>query len=234
MMRCEETDSIQWVGLEGDGDEADLAEDLETVFDIKISNEEYAHVTTLGEAYDIICEKLAKREGPQTRCCTAMAFYRLSRALGKTAKQHPAMRLTVPETSNPKDFKEILERETGFKLDFLIRNSLWVDVLDILRCTTWLAAPILLSGVAAGLAGILIFAASYYLWRVASYLDKGVWVFEGTIGDLARRTSDAHIGQLISRGGQWKKEDIWRIMTGIVCDHTGYPKDRMKPEMTFF
>ena len=83
------------------------------------------------------------------------------------------------------------------------------------------------------LAATLIFAVSHALWRLADNVDKRVWVFDGTLGDLSQQASAINFGKLVSLGGKWTDSDVWETMTSIIHDLTGYPPGNMTPEMKF-
>lgn len=221
------------VGIVGDGDDVELIEYFEAVFEITFSNEEAESIGSLGEAYDTICSKLPTNPEQRSKCLTAMAYYRLNRALCDHGKIHPAIRIEVSSAMTPKSFQKQLEERSKLRLDFLTRASSWVVTLAFLQFTTWIAGPVIFSGFSALVASLLIFAISHTLWRIAEQSDKRVWIFEGTIGDLSRRASETNIGKLILLGGNWKDADIWQSMTSIIQDFTGYPAGKMTPETTF-
>lgn len=221
------------VGLVGDGDDVELIECFEEVFEITFSNEEAESITTLGEAYEIICSKLPTSTEKRNRCLTAMAYYRLNRSLRDQGKIPPAVRIEVPSDMTPKSFQKQLEERSNLRLNFLTRASSWVVVLTFLQFVTWVAGPILFSGLSAFVATATIFAVSHALWRIAERSDNRVWSFDGTIGDLSRRASEENIGKLVLLGGKWKDADIWRSMTSIISDFTGYPCHKMTPETVF-
>lgn len=162
-----------------------------------------------------------------------MAYYRLNRALHDQGKIPPAVRIEVPSDMTPKGFQKQLEERSNLRLDFLTRPSSWVVALTFLQFVTWIAGPILFSGISAFVATAIIFAVSHALWRIAERSDNRVWSFDGTIGDLSRRASEANIGKLVLLGGKWKDADIWWSMTSIIHDFTGYPCHKMTPETVF-
>lgn len=233
MFHFDEEQKSESVGFAGDGDDSALIEDFEAIFEITISKEDAESIVTLREAYDVIRSKLPNKKEQQNKCRTAMAYYRLNRAFGDRRKANPALRLEVPAGKSPKGYQKQLEERSNLRLDFLTIASLWVSILAILQLVTWIAAPIMFSGFFAVLVGILIFAISHGLWRLADHFDKRVWIFDGTMGDLARQASEINFGKLVSLGGNWKEADVWKIMTSIIHGHTGFPADKMTPDMKF-
>lgn len=221
------------VGLWGDGDEIELIQYFETTFAISFSNEEAEQIYTLGDAYSLICSKLPKKSERTEKCLTAMAYYKVNRALCENGKLPTQSLVALPEGQTPKSFQNMLEERSGLKLPFLSRASLWVDILFFLQFITWIIAPIFWSGGQATLIGLCIAAASHTVWRVANNADNRVLTFHGTVEDLSRLASEQNIGTLISQGGTWKASDVWWIMTSLIQECTGYSARDMTPEMKF-
>lgn len=98
---------------------------------------------------------------------------------------------------------------------------------------TWAAGPILFFGVYAIAIGILLFVLNFAIWRLASSIDRRVWIFDGTLADLSRQASEKNIGKLISEGGRWQETNVWASMTKIISDETDFPAKKMRPAMTF-
>lgn len=221
------------VGIVGDGDDVELIENFEEVFEVTFSNKEAESIVTLGQACDIIRSKLAIDPEQSNKCLTAMAYYRLNRAMCDQGKIHPEVLVEVPSTVTPKIFQKQLEERSNLRLDFLTRASSWVATLTFLQFVTWIVGPVVFSGFNAFVASLVAFALTHVLWRNAERSDKRVWIFDGTIGDLSRRASEMNIGKLVLLGGKWKEADIWQAMTSIIHDYTGYPSDKMTPETKF-
>lgn len=119
------------------------------------------------------------------------------------------------------------------QLPFLTTSSTWVNIIGWATLATWIAGTILSSGFYAIAVGILIFVLNIAIWRFAATIDHRVWIFKGTLADLSRQASEENIGQLVSEGGKWERADVWRVMTKIISDETGFPAERMRPAMTF-
>lgn len=233
MGRGNEESRTSSVGLVGDGDEIDLLEDFERLFEITFSNNEAEQILTLGEAHEIICSKLPDSQEIQVKCLTAMTYYRLNRALGAGGKMHPGSQITIPPDLTPKEFQKLLEDESKLDLEFLTHPSSWVEFLFYFQFLSWVAAPILFSGVLAAVSGILVFLIFHGLWRLADQHDKRVWAFDGTVADLAKQAAQNNFGKLVSQGGKWNKVEVWKSMAAIIEFHTGYPTEQMTPDMKF-
>lgn len=221
------------VGIVGDGDDVAIIEAIEDVFKVAIMDNEAESIRTLEDAHSVICSKLPNDENEQTKCLTAMAYYRLNRAMQDHGKAKPSERVEAPEAMRPREFQQQLEEGSGLQLPFLTTSSAWVSMLGWSVLGTWAAGPILFSGFYALAIGILIFVLNIAIWQFVTTIDQRVWIFKGTLADLSLQASEENIGQLVSEGGKWKAADVWAAMTKIISDETGFPAERMRPAMTF-
>lgn len=221
------------VGVVGDGDDVAIFEAIEDVFKVAFMDEEVESILTLDDAHSVICSKLPNDENEQTKCLTAMAYYRLNRAMPGHGKTKPSERVEAPEAVNPREFQQQLEEGSGLQLPFLTTSSTWVNAIGWAILATWTAGPVFFSGFYAIAIGILIFALNFAFWEFATRIDQRVWIFKGTLADLSRQASAENIGQLVSEGGKWKGADVWTAMTKIISDATDFPAERMQPTMTF-
>lgn len=224
---------LKSVGIVGDGDDVELIEAFESTFEISFSNEEVESMSTLGQAFEAICSKLPTTQSQQNKCLTAMAYYRLNRALCGDGKINLGTRVEVPQDQSPRSFQKQLERRADLRLHFLTRASTRTIILFFFQFVSWIVAPIMLSGSSAFIVGVVIAAGSHILWRFADSSDERVWMFDGTLGDLSRQASETNFRKLVSLGGTWKEPDVWKTMTSIIHDCTGFPPDNMTPEMKF-
>ena len=221
------------VGVVGDGDDLAIIEAIEEVFIVSIMDEDAERIRTLGDAHSVICSKLPNEASQQTKCLTAMAYYRLNRAMKDHGKVKPFESVEAPKPMRPRQYQQQLEEGSGLQLPFLTTSNAWVKMIGWSILGTWAAAPILFSALFAVAAGSLIFVLNIAIWRYATKIDQRVWIFKGTLADLSRRASEENIGQLISEGGKWKGADVWAVMTKIISDETGFPAEKMRPAMTF-
>lgn len=221
------------VGVVGDGDEVAIIEAIEDVFKVAIMDEEAESIRTLEDAHSVICSKLPNDENEQTKCLTAMAYYRLNRALPGHGKTKLSERVEAPQAVNPREFQKQLEEGSGLHLPFLTSSSTWVNAIGWAILATWTVGPVLFSGSSATAVGLIILVLNFAIWRFAARIDQRVWIYDGTLADLSRRASKENIGHLVSEGGKWTGADVWTAMTKIISDETGFPAERMRPAMTF-
>lgn len=97
------------VGVVGDGDDVAILVAIEDVFKIAIMDEDAESIRTLEDAHSVICSKLPDDETEQTKCLTAMAYYRLNRAMQNHGKAWPSERAEAPEGISPREFQQQLE-----------------------------------------------------------------------------------------------------------------------------
>lgn len=221
------------IGVVGDGDDVAILEALEDVFKVAFMEAEAESIRTLEDAYSVICSKLPNDKNEQTKCLTAMAYYRLNRAMRDHGKAKPSSCVEPPKAISPREFQQQLEEGSGLQLSFLTDSSTWVNMLGCSVLATWGAGPVFFSGFQAIAVGLFIFALNLRTWQFAENLDQRVWIFKGTLADLSRQAAEEHIGQLVCEGGKWKETDVWAAMTHIISDETGFPAERMRPAMTF-
>lgn len=225
--------SVKSVGIVGDGDDVDLIVAFEGVFQISFANEEAENITTLGQAFEVICSKLPNTPSLQGKCMTAMAYYRLNKVLKGNGKIKLTNRVSLPDGKSPRSFQQYLEERTGLSLGFLTTESVWVTFLFWFQLVSWIIAPIVLTGVHVYIGGITIALVSHSFWRIADNADQRVWIFDGTLDDLSQQASALNFAELVSLGGAWKKSDVWKTMTAIIHEFTEFPTEEMKPEMKF-
>ncbi len=221
------------VGLGGDGDEVELIEAFEAAFDISFSYAEAEEILTLGQAFEAICSKLPEASQQQKKCLTAMVYFRLNRALTSEGKLCPATRIEVPGSRSPKSFQAKLENSSRLNLDFLTGQKMSTVFLFCFQFVSWVAAPVLLSGNTALVAAVAIAGTSHLLWRNADRMDNSIWIFDGTLGELSQRAAETNFGHLVSSGATWSRSDVWKAMTSIIQDFTGFPVENMNSETKF-
>ena len=88
---------------------------VERAFDIAIENKEAESILTVGEMFDLLLRKIAP--GDDTgKCASAMAFYRVRRALFPGASElSPSYGLSALREIYTKRFAQDLKRKTGLR-----------------------------------------------------------------------------------------------------------------------
>lgn len=225
--------TLDWVG---DGDDISAVRDIEEIFEIAFSPAELVAMQTVGDLQDLVLAKLpADRD--MGKCATAMAFYRLRRALNA---REPNVRIT-PATDMAafrapwiRQFFRDLERQTGLSLGGPAHT--WIGSLGwtLVLLPLMLVLPTLLVSVFASVspwfwaALIVMFAAGILLLR----FDPGR--LTGTVGDLVRKAADRNYGRLMKQGAKGRDAEIWRLLTETLAHESRLKPDTITRETVFF
>src|ERR1700742_287513 len=100
-------------------DSVDLVKDLESSFDVRIFDSEAAACRTLGDIFDLLLQKFGESGTGGQSCASAMAFYRLRRALADhspEARLRPSTPLTAITRTSPKRLFKRIQVQTGLQL----------------------------------------------------------------------------------------------------------------------
>lgn len=227
------TNALNWVG---DGDDLEAIRALEEIFEIAFSSNELTALQTVGDLEALIRSKLPSSRDVG-KCATAMAFYRLRRAL--TAHE-PGMRVTPATTMASfhapwaKNFFRDLERQTGLLLGGPAHD--WIGGMG----EACLLLPLMLILPLLALTAIVHLSPFLWLGMVAMFLggllllrfDPGR--LTGTVGDLAHSAADKNYGRLIKQGAKARDADIWRLLTEILALESRLKPDVITRETVFF
>jgi|CXWL01.1.fsa_nt_gi hypothetical protein len=197
------------LGLDDDLDSVGLLIAIERAFDIKISDQDAATVSTMGDLHEVVTSKLDGAGGG--KCQTSMAFYRVRRALKAVLGDidiRPDTPLSAIWGRSPKLLFERAQRHCDPRLASLSSTDI-SGFGALLIVAVIFGAPILLIANVNGwmilaLAGGLT-AAGFMLTR----LDPLAFGPMATVGDLAQRTAGQNYGALVSLGGRSDAKAIW-------------------------
>ena len=225
--------TLDWVG---DGDEIDAVRSLEKTFEISFSNEELEALTNVGSLHDLLLQKIS-RANDQGKCASAMAFYRLRRALSAShpgVEIAPATEMKTLHAPFIKEFFRGLEEQTGLRLGGPVHT--WIGSLGI-AC---LLLPFML---------ILPFVVIQQFVRLPPYLWAGLvcslpiglflcWLdpghLIGTVGDLARKAARLNYGRLMKQGAKGRDVEIWSLLAETLTDESRLEPEEVTPETVFF
>lgn len=213
-----------------DEDSVGVVVDLEKVFDLKISDDEAAGMRSVGDIFDFLRARFATAE-PGRGCFTALAFYRLRRAIrdiaGIDAALSPSTDVSVFPNRNARLFAREIETHTG--LGFPNLSATWIGKIGAC-CWVLAACALLFSGPLASVTGFPVFA-----WWVAAlgFFITGQLLWHGdprrlppeyrTIGDLARKIALLNYGKLNKLGARARDDDIWLSMSEVLSKYTPMP-----------
>jgi hypothetical protein len=134
------------LGLDDDGDDVDIVRDLEASFGIRISDDEAANCHTVGDVFELLRRLLAISGGDNSGCASAMAFYRLRRAIGQTvgaSKAAPATLLADIAPNSPRRLFREIRSKTNLRLPAL--DFSWLGCIGVVLTLACLLVPVALA-----------------------------------------------------------------------------------------
>jgi hypothetical protein len=218
------------LGLDDDLDTVYVVSNLETSFGIRFTEAEVSAWRTVGDIYSTLRIRVSNSGKRPGRCATAMAFYRLRRALSDLSidtRLRPDTAVKGITTLTTKALFKQTSARSGLRLP-RPRVALWgtVGALSILAsmiglATTavflphWWPVPVLAAAL-----GIML------LW-----LDPGDIPFDcQTLGDLSRKVTGLNFGKLSDEGAELHDKDLWNALVEVLSEDTFLPKLEIRPE----
>lgn len=214
-------------------DDADDGHDLrvavETAFKIQFSEAEAAGCRTVDDILQVIRSRfLSAGEGAE-RCVTAMAFYRLRRAVAGLGVRPPLTPDTFLGTLTGLSARKLL-KEVGRRSELQV--PAWKSTL-LGQVGGWTML--------AGLTGLLLVAiVAPHLWFacvamgllgfVLTRVDPGRLPHDcQTLGELARKIAGLNFGTLHAQGAKPRDQDLWDALVEVLSEHTVLPKADIHP-----
>jgi hypothetical protein len=204
--------------LWGDGDDIDLIEQLESVFDIKFGDDELRQMQTVGDVEDAIGQQLATSGG--AKCMTAMAYYRLRRFLQQRAPGRnvgPDDRLSDFATS-PRELVADLKRDTGLNLQ--CRPGILGNLGALLFLLCWLLGgaaywarfgnPVL-NAVPVAVIGLVL-----------AKMDRGRFVGDDSLFAATRQIAEQSYGRLAREGGRSSEQGVQAKAREVIAGFQGF------------
>jgi hypothetical protein len=217
------------LGLDDDLDEVELIQGLEQAFGFRLRPEETTNLYTVGDIFALLQRRLSAAGDAAQGCASAMAFYRLRRALAQpgAAKAAPASLLSDLSAASPKSVFGAIRERTGFRLPGLRYSPLG-------HVGVALACLILLAPVAAGIGAgrwtmlpIALAAIGFTLMR----LDGRRFPADcHTLSDLARKVAGLNFGLLRTEGAGRREKDVWSALLEVLSDHAFLRKSEIARE----
>lgn len=207
------------LGLQGDLDDVELIEDVEEAFGLRFWDAELTRCRTVGDLFELVQARLPS-EGSTGNCATAMAFYRLRRAI------QPHVAITLRPNSpiaalngiSVRELHRIIKEECGLRPP--------LPYVSILGCIALaLIASLPLTVIALGLEWWI--AAASALLACGIYRKAPIRLPDQvtTFGDLVRVVSSRSVGALMQQGARLRATEAWDAFGDILSDHTLLPKD---------
>ena len=219
------------LGLDDADDRRDLRFALENSFKIQFSEDEAAECKTVDNILQVIRNRLLSSRDENERCVTAMAFYRLRRAISGAG---------IKSTLTP---DTCLKTLTGLSARRLLKEIGRRSELQLPVCRATLVGQVGGWTVLAGLTGLLLAAiAAPHLWFagaaagflgfVLTRVDPGRLPSDcQTLGSLARKVAGMNFGTLHGQGAKLRDRDIWNALVEVLSEHSVLPKTSIRPEV---
>ncbi|HJT43038.1 MAG TPA: hypothetical protein VJ750_06005 [Rhizomicrobium sp.] len=225
--------TLDWVG---DGDDVATVGALEQAFEIAFSNAELEVLKTVGDLHGLVLHKISRSNGTG-KCASAMAFYRLRRALAANRPEiriTPATEMAVFSAPSLRYFFRRLSEQTGLRLPGPphtwvgnIGEACWLlPLMGALPLLAWSVIVRPEPYVFVGLVGVFI------LGLILVRLDPGR--LTGTVGALAREAARANYGNLLKQGARGRDAEIWGIFIEILADESRLNPREITRETVFF
>ena len=206
-----------------------IAMKLEDSLGIKISDEAWCKVQTLGQMHDLVCHEAKQIQVKGLKCASAMSFYRLKTAINHT---------TTPRRLSPSTSLKSLSDINYIAVSRLFKN--WempkrtISAFGLLlSLAITLATNIPLSHIIGDwsiVTGIVSFFA--YLTLMA-YLIPSRLPAEKTIGELATAITARNLRRLSEQGAALTPNTLWKALVWIVANEMEIAPEHLSRESRF-
>jgi hypothetical protein len=225
--------------LDDEWDDVELIESLQRAFDIKFDPDEINGIANVGSLFNIVERELGIPNG-QKKCVSAMAFYRLRRALrsmDEGMKLEPETDLNGFGKLSARAFLKGLCQSTGLHMP---RQGLsWVGNVG--------GSILLLALLALFPVAVVVnmhMLESRWGWTLASgfacsftllFLDPGrLPKGSTTLGGLSKKVAVLNYGRLSKLGARSDKASLWDNFVELICELSNLPKNEINAETVFF
>jgi len=233
------------LGLDDDMDPVEIVIALEKAFGVAIADGEASDIRTVGQMYDLLLKKIAPA-GTGRKCASALAFYRLRRAMAdlrQGKRQTPSGDLSFLECGRTKKNWKRLQKASGLRLPHLEATRSWplsaaVLVMGSALLAVFTGLVLALFSISLGdrlvhLAPALLFG-GFVLVIAANTVDPGRIPDDcRTLGKLANKAAARNYGQMIVAGAAVSEAQIWHVMVEAFGDLSNLPSGEITRE-TFF
>jgi acyl carrier protein len=229
-------------------DVVELVMEVEETFGIKIADEEYEQIRTVGIFHDLIIRKCGRVAGAQgefgrresSTCLSLVAFVQLRRALRSLCEvsRNQVRPSTSLDAVFPLEFRRArwgeLEQALGMKLPALSRPVLLREVTAIWGFAAM--AAIIACGVLCGLVAIVVLVMGFSLglawWLMkpgATYLEPALC----TVGGLSKQIVTLNYRELTARYPAARRDDVMNMLVKIISEQLCIPAAEITPEKSF-
>ena len=213
--------------------------EAEERFGVKISDSEASQMRTVGEFYELMLGKLPA--GESQVCLTAVAFFRIRRALARTRgidrrQVGPDLALAnvLPIWRRRRDWSALADA-MALRIPGLKRPAALGDV------GAWAIAVVFVAGICLSETDVFPLWATWCLGALmlplAAVLTRPLAVHLSgdcrTVGDLSRAVLDMNAGELARSVGGAGREEIWRSLVRLISEQLGVLPDEITPASRF-
>ncbi len=220
-------------------DTLELLLETEERFGVSIPDKEASEIRTVGDLHEAVLRKLSVRNSQ--RCLTAMAFYRLRRALvellGVRREQVRPDRSVgdVLPWYRRRQLWPLLASGSGLRMPTLERPEWLREAIMSAAVLTFIAAPVLaaMGGLSVWAVWLLIaiaVALAFCVTRPLALVPAGRC---RTVGDLARAVYGVNAGALAREAGEVNRAETWGMLVGLVSDQLGVRERDITPDSRF-
>jgi len=215
--------------LELDDDDASQAlSDLERSLGFRFQADELTTCRTVGDIFRVVARRLDGTGGEA--CASAIAFYRLRRALTPHAggeKLRPSSVLAAFVPVSPKRLFKQIETET--RLHLPPPTNSWLGRVAFAVAATAFLGMIPVHMLYPGWTLFTILLIPVSIWTFS--IDPGRYPGDcRTLGDLAKKTAQLNFGPLLEAGARPRQGDQWEVLTEILSGYGTLPKAAITPE----
>jgi hypothetical protein len=222
------------LGLDDDLDGVEVVRDLERIFDITLSRQEAERIFKVGEFHDLLLQKIPPDESDR-KCATAIAFYRIRRALRRLGFGHdlaPASDIRAFERGRTRQNLKKLERDSGLRMPRPAPT--WIGRLAALCCfVVILVGTVVLQP---GFPATLLAGALFGLLAAGTiiiFIDPGKLPANCTrLADITKIAAAMNYGRLVRMGARHREEDIWENLVESLSRYA-LPKSEITRETYF-
>ncbi len=222
---------LKTLGLDDDWEPVDVVIAVEQAFEVKITDAEAKAIFHVGELYELLLQKLEGNED-NWKCASAMAFYRLRRAMVHLlgiAKAPPSFDLSPLRSTYTRNLVKTLETSSKLRLpspSHTIVGKIGGAVALIgglggvvsICVGLFLALAIDGGGTFVRLSPVLL-VAGLIIGGALIRLDPGRLPDScSTLGALAAQSGNLSCGRLIREGASAESSGIWKVLVEILGD----------------
>ncbi len=221
------------LGLDDDLEGFELAQDLQASFGFKFANGEAEACRTVGDIFSVMATRYSAISVRNQGCASAMAFYRLRRALkdaGYSLLLTPESRLDEIPSQSPKALFQEIRTHSGLRLPGLKPSGVWIAGCFVILMS--IAAPFALE--VANTQHFRFMLLTFGISTIGAILmrvDHGK-LPDGcqTLGDLARKAAGLNFGQLVTLGAGPRQKDLWAALVEVLTEHSLIKREEINME----